>query len=404
MVSEASTASKKNLAGGRERRTVPERSSATPERTLLPPNNACADGVRICRRAPCVLRGLVPIAGSSLTPVVERPYAERTNSFIVKEQSVKLGIRCAVVACLCASMGACSSGSDSGGGSAGSGAEAGSADAGRAGNVATGKGGAGSGGAPAGSGGAEVAHGGSAGADLGSGGHEASATGGAAGSSGAGAGAGGTASSGGAAGAATSGGTAGAATSGGAAGAANSGGTAGAATSGGTAGTSSGPKCSTTTVVASNAVARDTNGEGLVTQTDVCVPELGVISSITLKYKLSKFFGDPTRQAVFAYQADFSIYNAFWVAQVMTTSGDPVMVNDKLVYVSWLEGSWPPPGGTFGTDSTGSPWWYETFSYYSGGMTRDGYVDETNAKAIYAAGFTLDRLRMVRINGKAVLY
>jgi hypothetical protein len=215
----------------------------------------------------------------------------------------------------------------------------------------------------------------------------------------------GTASNGGTAGAASNGGTAGAASNGGIAGAASNGGTAGAASNGGTAGTASnGPKCSTPTEIASNAVARDMNGEGLVTETNVCVPELGMISTITLKYKLSKFFGDPTRQAVFAYSADFSISNAFWIAQVMTTSGDPVMVNGKLVYVSWLEGSWPPPGGTFGTDSTGSPWWYETFSYYSGGMTRDGYVDETNAKAIYAAGFTLDNLQMVKINGKPVLY
>jgi len=157
-------------------------------------------------------------------------------------------------------------------------------------------------------------------------------------------------------------------------------------------------------VIASDAVARDANGNGQVTQKNVCVPDLGMVSSITLKYKLSKYFGDPIRQAVFAYYADFNISSAFWVAQVMTTSGAPVMVNNKLVYVSWLEGSWPKSGGTFGTDSTGSPWWYETFSYYSGGMTRDGYVDETNAKAIYAAGFTLDNLRMVRINSKPVLY
>ncbi|HKP56445.1 MAG TPA: hypothetical protein VJV78_06990, partial [Polyangiales bacterium] len=157
-------------------------------------------------------------------------------------------------------------------------------------------------------------------------------------------------------------------------------------------------------VVANDAVARDANGDGTVTQKNVCVPELGTISSITLKYKMSKYFGDPVRQAVFAYYAGFKISNAFWVAQVMTTSGQPVMVNGKLVYVTWLEGSWPQPGGTFGTDSTGSPWWYETFSYYSGGAMRDGYVDETNAKAIYAAGFTLDRLRMVKINGNAVLY
>jgi hypothetical protein len=166
----------------------------------------------------------------------------------------------------------------------------------------------------------------------------------------------------------------------------------------------SAPKCSTPTVIASDAVARDTNGDGQVTQKNVCVPDLGVISSITLKYKISKFFGDPIRQAVFAYNADFSISSAFWVAQVMTTSGEPVVVNGKLVYATWLEGSWPQPGGTFGTDSTGSPWWYETFSYYSGGTMRDGYVDETNAKAIYAAGFTLDHLQMVKINGKAVLY
>jgi hypothetical protein len=166
----------------------------------------------------------------------------------------------------------------------------------------------------------------------------------------------------------------------------------------------SAPKCSTPTVIASDAVARDTNGDGKVTQKNVCVPDLGVISSITLKYKISKFFGDPIRQAVFAYNADLSISSAFWVAQVMTTSGEPVVVNGKLVYATWLEGSWPQPGGTFGTDSTGSPWWYETFSYYSGGTKRDGYVDETNAKAIYAAGFTLDHLQMVKINGKAVLY
>ncbi len=153
-----------------------------------------------------------------------------------------------------------------------------------------------------------------------------------------------------------------------------------------------------------DAVPRDADGKGEVTQHDVCVPNAGVITKITLRYMMSSYFGDPIRQAVFAYYADFSIGDALWVAQVFTTAGQPVMVNGKPVYVSWEEGSWPQPGGAFGSDSTGSPFWNSTFVFYDGGTQTTDYVDETNAKAIYQAGFTLDKLRIITVDKNDVLY
>jgi hypothetical protein len=276
-------------------------------------------------------------------------------------------IKLATVACLCVLMGACDSGDpldtpSAGAGGAGGGLGGGLDSAGSGGSSGTG------------SAGNEAGSGGSAGTDdlAGAGGSLAAGSSGMSGAGGAGGSAGAQAGAGGAAGSA------------GAAG--------------------GGDKCSSPTSITNNAVARDADGKGQITQTNVCVPQLGVISSITLKYMLSRYFGDPARQAVFAYYADFSISDAFWVAQVMTTSGQPVMVNGKLVYVGWNEGSWPKPGGTFGTDSTGAPWWYETFAYYSGDVKLDGYVDEVNAKAIYNAGFTLDRLRIVKVGSYPVLY
>jgi hypothetical protein len=225
-------------------------------------------------------------------------------------------------------------------------------------------------------------------------------SGGAGGSGGSAAGSGGRGGSGGSGGtAAGSGGRGG--TGGTAAGSGGRGGTGGSG-AGGTA--STGPKCTTTTQVTSDATPRNEEGKGQVTQKNVCVPELGLITSISLRYMMSTFFGDVTRQAIFAYYADFDISSAFWLAQVMTTAGTPVMVGGKPVYVHWSEGAWPDAGGQWGIDATGSPWWYEVFAYWTSGDKLDGYVDETNAKAIYKAGFTLDNLRIVTVGDYDVKY
>jgi hypothetical protein len=162
--------------------------------------------------------------------------------------------------------------------------------------------------------------------------------------------------------------------------------------------------CNEASIVSNDATARDDTGRGEVTQSSVCVPGQGVVDDITLAYRMDSFFGEATRRAVFAYQADFSIGGAVWFAQVFSTGGQPIQVEGKSVYVSWLEGSWPEPGGEFGVDSTGSPSWGEVFSYYANGAARTGYVPEAAAKTIYRDGFTLNRLRMVSINDDPVLY
>lgn len=206
----------------------------------------------------------------------------------------------------------------------------------------------------------------------------------------------------GAGGSASGGATAsGGASSGGSGSSASGGGT---STGGGSGGEMASGSCTTPSVVSEDAVARGADGRGEVTQSDVCVPGMGLISSITLRYRMDTFFGDATRTAVFAYHADFSIGSATWFAQVFTTAGDEVLVGGEPVYVSWLEGSWPEPGGEFGFDITGSPWWNEVFGFYDGGTALSSYVDEATAKSIYQAGFTLDRLRVVEVNDEPVLY
>ncbi len=164
-------------------------------------------------------------------------------------------------------------------------------------------------------------------------------------------------------------------------------------------------KCNTPTVVISNAVERDEDGRGEITATNVCVPELGVIRTITLRYNMDTFFGEPTRLAVFSYEADFDISNAAWVAQVFTRQGEPVTINGRAVYAGWEEGTWAGPGEGFGSDSTGSPAWSGTFRYDLASGGEPDFVDAESAKQIYRNSFTLDKLRISQLNSSNdVLY
>lgn len=147
--------------------------------------------------------------------------------------------------------------------------------------------------------------------------------------------------------------------------------------------------------------ARDPeDGIGEITRTNVCVPEYGNIDSITLKYSMDSFIGEPTRQAVFKYEAEFSISQATWIAQVVDdTYGEPIIVNGREVYVSWSEGTWPEPYEGYGSDVTGSPSWDDVFGHYSSGLTLDTMLTETEAKNIYTDGFSLANLQMLEVNG-----
>ncbi len=152
----------------------------------------------------------------------------------------------------------------------------------------------------------------------------------------------------------------------------------------------------------------DETGIGELNVTNICVPELGFIETISLKYELDSFFGEPTRQAVFAYEGDFSISDVLWVARVVNNIGSPVLSGSEEVWVSWSEGTFRDSGEGFGIDSTGSPNWTETFGTWDG-ISEEGdqsdddlfeFLLEDDAKNIYRAGFSLDSLTILSINGK----
>lgn len=168
----------------------------------------------------------------------------------------------------------------------------------------------------------------------------------------------------------------------------------------------SGAKCSSPSTVTRSAVPRSGDeGVGEVTATAVCVPEHGVITTITLRYAMDSFFGEPTRQAIFSYDGDFEVVDAEWVVQVFGLDGEPIEVDGEDVYVGWEEGVWAGSGDGFGWDSTGSPSWSETFAHYSpGDAALTEFIDADAAKDIYRAGFTLDRLRFITVNDSPVLY
>jgi len=156
--------------------------------------------------------------------------------------------------------------------------------------------------------------------------------------------------------------------------------------------------------MACTGTARGSKGDRVAINTPVSVTGT-TVSSLTLRYEMGTYFGEPTRRAVVAWNGSGTLSGLLWLAEVHNPQGRQyVTAGGKRVFASFTVGSIPAAGGTFGTDTTGSPSWSQTFVTWDdgAGATVNGVTD-TNAKDIYSACFSLTNVRLVKLNGKQAL-
>jgi hypothetical protein len=144
-----------------------------------------------------------------------------------------------------------------------------------------------------------------------------------------------------------------------------------------------------------------TKGDRVAINTPVSVTGTAV-SSLTLRYDLGVYFGEPTRKAVVAWNGTGALSSLLWLAEVHSPQGRQyVTASGQRVFASFTVGAIPAAGGTFGTDSTGSPSWSQTFVTWDDGAGATAYgVTDTAAKDIYKACFSLENVRLVKLNGQ----
>lgn len=131
------------------------------------------------------------------------------------------------------------------------------------------------------------------------------------------------------------------------------------------------------------------------------------IDSLTLRYEMDSFLGEPTRLATIAWEGTGGLYDVDWFAEVLTADGGSQYVNaaGQRVYASYRLGTVPDAGDGFGTDATGSPNWSETFVTATGAGEdlAEFNVTEEEAKDIYRACFTLGNVHVLGINDEPAL-
>jgi hypothetical protein len=164
----------------------------------------------------------------------------------------------------------------------------------------------------------------------------------------------------------------------------------------------------TTTTIPANATScsGSTYGaKGDLTATTVPVCEGSTrVTSLTLRYDMNAYFGEPTRRAVVAWEGSGALSSVQWLAEVQNAQGRQyVTASGKRVFASYLVGSIKGPGQGFGTDSTGSPSWSQTFVVYDPATGVANGVSDTEAKNIYKACFKLANVGLVKLNGKPAL-
>jgi hypothetical protein len=131
-----------------------------------------------------------------------------------------------------------------------------------------------------------------------------------------------------------------------------------------------------------------------------------LVSSLILRYDMGYYFGEPTRRAVISWEGKGSLSSIQWLAEVQDPASGKQYVSStgKRVWASYNVGSIKDPGAGFGTDSTGSPNWSETFVTYEDatGVVFNS-VSDVDAKSIYKACFKLASVRLLKLNGKPAL-
>lgn len=125
------------------------------------------------------------------------------------------------------------------------------------------------------------------------------------------------------------------------------------------------------------------------------------VTALTLRYDMDIYFGEPTRRATISWEGTGSLSSVQWLAEVHDTQGRQyVNSSGQRVFASYNLGTIRGPGQGFGTDTTGSPSWSETFVTYSNtGGVMNG-VTEADARNIYRGCFRLANVRVLRLNGE----
>jgi len=126
------------------------------------------------------------------------------------------------------------------------------------------------------------------------------------------------------------------------------------------------------------------------------------VSSLTFRTEMNTYFGEPTRRGTLKWEGTGGFSSLFWVAEVMNETGTAqyVTASGKRVFATWELGYWPGAGMGFGSDSTGSPGWYETFkTYNSANNNFENGVTEETAKNIFKTCHTLKNFRVLGISG-----
>jgi len=128
------------------------------------------------------------------------------------------------------------------------------------------------------------------------------------------------------------------------------------------------------------------------------------VTKLTLRYDMGYYIGEPTRKAVISWEGTGAISSVQWLAEVQDMQGRQyVMGNGKRVFASYNVGSIKGPGQGFGIDSTGSPFWNETFVVYDETTGVANGVSDVDAKNIYKACFKLANVAILKLNGKPAL-
>ncbi len=126
------------------------------------------------------------------------------------------------------------------------------------------------------------------------------------------------------------------------------------------------------------------------------------VTTLTLRYDASYYFGEPTQGAVVSWAGTGSLANVQWLAEVQDTQGRQyVTTGGKRIFASFDVGVIKGPGAGFGTNTTGSPNWSQTFVTYDS-LAGSAYgVTDVEAKNVYKNCFKFAQVRLVKLNGKA---
>ncbi len=127
------------------------------------------------------------------------------------------------------------------------------------------------------------------------------------------------------------------------------------------------------------------------------------ITSVSVKYDISDFFGEMIRTAVIKWEGEGSIYSFSWVGQLLDGDGEAILLDGEPVYCSYAVGTINDAGEDYGWDVSGSPSWDAAFVYFNADdLTVSTDISADDAKTIYKADFVLGNLTLLEVNDNKV--